>query len=69
MLGLGKSASSSKLKDDKKKKEKKVVDKDCAKKIKGFHLGREPVIFPGVHIDINDHEMCDLLSELDHTFN
>lgn len=39
------------------------------KKITSFHMGRSPLLFPGVTLDVNEHEFVELMLDLDHAYD
>lgn len=46
-----------------------AMDKIYTKKIKSFHQGRSPNLFPGVTLDVNEHEFVELLLDLDQVYD
>ncbi len=46
-----------------------VGDKVFAKKIKSFHMGRTAELFPGVTLDVNEHEFVELMLDLDQVYD
>jgi hypothetical protein len=49
---------------------KEVKEERCfVKKIKSFHMGRAPNLFPGVTLEVNDGEFVELLLDLDQAYD
>ena len=44
-------------------------DRHFTKKIKSFHMGRAPHLFPGITMDVNEHEFVELMLDLDQVYD
>jgi hypothetical protein len=68
MLAQGNQLTQDLMREQQREKEAQE-DRIYVKKIKSFHQGRSPNLFPGITMDVNEHEFVELLLDLDQIYD